>query len=218
MWGLSSCGVQAPECSGSVVVAHRLSYSHSMWDLGSLTREWACVPCIARQILNHWTIREVPAPNEIMDLDIEHTEVMTPHSILWLLMEGHNVTCEMFLPKNQTWIWSSLKTIGWPTTSWGPDLACCLFLWIKLCWNTATPIYWSSCNRDHMVLKAWNIYCLTFISGEGNGNPLQYSFLENPRDRGAWWAAIYGVAQSRTRLTQLSSSNLYRGLPWWLSG
>ena len=38
-------------------------------------------------------------------------------------------------------------------------------------------------------------------SGEGNGNPLQYSCLENSRDRGACWAAIYGVAQSRTRLT-----------------
>ena len=36
--------------------------------------------------------------------------------------------------------------------------------------------------------------------GEGNGNPLQYSCLENPRDGGAWWAAVYGVAQSRTRL------------------
>ena len=36
--------------------------------------------------------------------------------------------------------------------------------------------------------------------GEGNGNPLQCSCLENPRDRGAWWAAVYVVAQSRTRL------------------
>ena len=36
--------------------------------------------------------------------------------------------------------------------------------------------------------------------GEGNGNPLQCSCLENPRDGGAWWAAVYGVAQSRTRL------------------
>ena len=41
--------------------------------------------------------------------------------------------------------------------------------------------------------------------GEGNGNPLQSSCLENPRDGGAWWAAVYGVAQSRTRLKQLSS-------------
>ena len=40
--------------------------------------------------------------------------------------------------------------------------------------------------------------------GEGNGNQLQCSCLENPRDRGAWWAAIYGVAQSWTRLKRLS--------------
>ena len=43
--------------------------------------------------------------------------------------------------------------------------------------------------------------------GEGNGNPLQWSCLENPRDGGAWWAAIYGVTQSRTRLKWLSSSS-----------
>ena len=43
--------------------------------------------------------------------------------------------------------------------------------------------------------------------GEGNGNPLQCSCLENPRDREAWWAAVYGVAQSRTRLKRLSSSS-----------
>ena len=42
--------------------------------------------------------------------------------------------------------------------------------------------------------------------GEGNGNPLQCSCLENPRDGGAWWAAVCGVAQSRTRLKWLSSS------------
>ena len=43
--------------------------------------------------------------------------------------------------------------------------------------------------------------------GEGNGNPVQCSCLENPRDRGAWWVSIYGVAQSRTRLKRLSSSS-----------
>ena len=43
--------------------------------------------------------------------------------------------------------------------------------------------------------------------GEGNGSPLQCSCLENPRDGGAWWAAISGVAQSRTRLKPLSSSS-----------
>ena len=43
--------------------------------------------------------------------------------------------------------------------------------------------------------------------GEGNGNPLQYSCLENPRDGGAWWAAVCGVTQSRTRLKRLGSSS-----------
>ena len=42
--------------------------------------------------------------------------------------------------------------------------------------------------------------------GEGNGNPLQCSCLESPRDRGAWWTSIYGVTQSRTQLTWLSSN------------
>ena len=72
--------------------------------------------------------------------------------------------------------------------------------------------------------------------GEGNGNPLQCSCLENPRDGGAWWAAIYGIAQSRTQVKQLSSSSKSLNtacnspiirlidsisrplLPWWLSG
>ena len=44
---------------------------------------------------------------------------------------------------------------------------------------------------------------------EGNGNPLQCSCLENPRDGGAWWAAVYGVVQSQTRLKRLSSSSSY---------
>ena len=46
--------------------------------------------------------------------------------------------------------------------------------------------------------------------GEGNSNPLPCSCLENPRDRGAWWAAVYGVAQNRTRLKRLSSSSSSR--------
>ena len=45
------------------------------------------------------------------------------------------------------------------------------------------------------------------LIGEGNGNPLQCSCLENPRDGGAWWAAVYRVTQSRTRLKWLSSSS-----------
>ena len=51
--------------------------------------------------------------------------------------------------------------------------------------------------------------------GEGNGNPLQCSCLKNPRDGGAWWAVVYGVSQSRTRLKRLSSSSsrVYMSVP-----
>ena len=51
---------------------------------------------------------------------------------------------------------------------------------------------------------------LLVIIEEGNGNPLQYSCLENPRDGGARWATVHGVAQSQTRLKQLSSSSSIR--------
>ena len=55
---------------------------------------------------------------------------------------------------------------------------------------------------------ATSLYFSLSCIGEGNGNPLQYSCLENLRDGGAWWAAVYEVTQSRTRLKWLSSSNL----------
>ena len=58
-------------------------------------------------------------------------------------------------------------------------------------------------------------FSLSFI-GEGNGNPLQCSCLENPRDRGAWWAAVYGVSQSQTRLKRLSSSSSSSSRPFTL--
>ena len=54
-------------------------------------------------------------------------------------------------------------------------------------------------------------------TGEGNGNPLQCSCLENPRDRGAWWAAVYGVAQSWTWLkwfSSLAAREIWMGLHW----
>ena len=52
------------------------------------------------------------------------------------------------------------------------------------------------------------LHCLLEFALTHNGNPLQCSCLENPRDRGAWWIAVYEVAQSQTRLKRLSSSSI----------
>ena len=64
---------------------------------------------------------------------------------------------------------------------------------------------------------ATSLYFSLSRTGEGNGNPLQCSCLENPRDGRAWWAAIYGVAQSWTWLKWLSSSD-YTTSSWRLAG
>ena len=69
------------------------------------------------------------------------------------------------------------------------------------CWLSSGFCIWVTLKYVSLLLS-----CI----GEGNGNPLQCSCLENPRDGGAWWAAVYGIAQSRTRLKRLSSSS-------WLS-
>ena len=59
-----------------------------------------------------------------------------------------------------------------------------------------------------MVLHVPVVYFYVVVYfGEGNSNPLQFSCLENPRDRGGWWAAVYGAAQGRTQLKTLSSSS-----------
>ena len=69
--------------------------------------------------------------------------------------------------------------------------------------------WWAAVRGALRVRHDWatSLSLFTFMHWRGNGNPLQCSCLENPRDRGAWWAAVYGVAQSRTRLKQLSSSS-----------
>ena len=53
---------------------------------------------------------------------------------------------------------------------------------------------------------------MDLIAGEGNGTPLQYSCLENPMDRGAWWAAVHGVTKSRTRLSYFALTFQFHAL------
>ena len=67
--------------------------------------------------------------------------------------------------------------------------------------------WWAAVHRvtqSRTRLKQLSMYACV---GEGNGNPLQYSCLENPMDRRAWWAAVYGVTQNWARLKRLSSSS-----------
>ena len=68
-----------------------------------------------------------------------------------------------------------------------------------------SPWGWEESDTTEWLHFHFSLSCI----GEGNGNPLQCSCLENPRDWGAWWAAVYGVAQSLTRLKWLSSSSSF---------
>ena len=84
-------------------------------------------------------------------------------------------------------------------------------------WHLFFEMLWSGQSDDCECLPHWTLIYISLVIilfhfsvsciGEGNGNPLQCSCLENPRDGGAWWAAVYGVTQSWTRLTWLSSSS-----------
>ena len=81
--------------------------------------------------------------------------------------------------------------------------------WGEVCWSNdwVKPcVYLMDPGSFFLPLVLHFPFSLSCI-GEGNGSPLQCSCLENPRDGGAWWAAVYGIAQSRTRLKRLSSSS-----------
>ena len=131
-------------------------------------------------------------------------------------------------------IWVCIRKtcrICWSTYFWAQTLE----LWIYLIWGRVwwwrrwwhpTPVLlpgksWTeelgrlqsmgSCRVGHNWATSLSLF--TSCIGEGNGNPLQCSCLENPRDGEAWWAAVYGVSQSRTRQKRLSSCRSIR--VWW---
>ena len=66
--------------------------------------------------------------------------------------------------------------------------------------NSTYLLSHSFCGSELWLWVTWLLWSV----GEGNGNPLQYSCLENPVDRGAWWAAVHGIVQSWTQLKRLS--------------
>ena len=101
------------------------------------------------------------------------------------------------------------------TSQWViPERTASLVNWIKatmFAQRTGTAWFplkmWSRITQMNSPHERLSFHFSLSCTGEGNGNPLQCSCLENPRGRGAWWAAVYGVAQSRTWLKRLSSSS-----------
>ena len=117
------------------------------------------------------------------------------------------------------WKWSIVDEMaGWyhwldgPEFEWTPGvsddpggLACCNS-WGHKESDMTEQLNWTELIYSVSVIQqSDSVICIYIERGEGNGNPLQCSCLENPRDGGAWWAAVSGVAQSRTRLKRLSS-------------
>ena len=80
------------------------------------------------------------------------------------------------------------------------------FIW-KIPWTEEPGRLQSMGSLESDTTERLHFHFSLSCIGEGNGNPLQCSCLENPRDGGAWWATVYGVAQSRTQLKRLSSSS-----------
>ena len=102
------------------------------------------------------------------------------------------------------WRWDHHRSF----CTWFPPLppfpVILLYTLCRICWDRyfkeplSGPVF-------HICLPAFVIcHSVRWMDGEGNGNPLQYSCLENSVDRGAWWAAVHGVAQSQTWLKRLS--------------
>ena len=97
------------------------------------------------------------------------------------------LTCRAFFTESQEEVLGEKAMAPHPSTrAW------------KIPWTEEPGALQSMLKVGHDRVTSLSLF--TFIIGEGDGNPLQCSCLENPRDGGAWWAAVYGVAQSRTRL------------------
>ena len=159
-----------------------LATSHGMWYLSSLTRCQTHIPLHWKRRLNHWTIREVPKIhllNPHVPCDIALAGGTMPKHV-----ESFNLEFVGLSNKYQRRRWHPTPVLSSGKSHGRRSLVGC-----------------SSWGHEESEVTArlpfhFSLSCI----GEGNGNPLQCSCLENPRDGGAWWAAVHGVAQSRTRL------------------
>ena len=120
-------------------------------------------------------------------IDLERTDIITISSLLI-----HKIKIHIFFLRRRQWRQPTPVLLPGSSHGWRSLVGC------------------SEWDCEESDTTEWfpfhfSLSCI----GEGNGNPRQCSCLENPRDRGAWWAALYGVTQSWTRLKRLSSSNFF---------
>ena len=205
-------------------------WPHSMWDLSSPTRGWTCTSCIGRWSLNHQTTREVP----ISMFWLYVLLTIEPFTELWYLLlilffdfVGINtvslspflpcISLPPFLSFISSGVFAPFAPVRTGCSLDLPDsLPLAFFLEKAMAPHSSTPAWKIPWTEEPGRLQSmgslrvrndWATSLSLSFTGEGNGNPLQCSCLENPRDGGAWWVAVYGVAQSRTRLKWLSSSS-----------
>ena len=149
----------------------------------SQPRDRTQVSCIAGGFFTVWTTREASL-------------------YIYIYTQTHTHTYIYRVGISFTWIW--LRSVYLSEKAMAPHSS--TRAW-KIPW-TEEPGGWQSMGslrvgHDWATHSHFSLSCIW----EGNGNSLQCSCLENPRDGGAWWAAVHGVAQSRTRLKWLSSSS-----------
>ena len=130
----------------------------------------------------------------LKDFNPEYLYIHNIHSIVNILL--YLICLSMYLP------WEKAMTPHSSTLAW------------KIPWTEEPGRLQSMGSLRVGTTEQLHFHFSLSCIGEGNGNPLQCSCLENPRDGGAWWAAIYGVSQSRTWLKRLSSSSSSMYLPY----
>ena len=163
--------------------------SCGMWDLAPCPGIEPRPPALGAQSLSHWTTREVPKFIFLhMDTDIILFTFLLFIYFICLLWLGL-CCCVQAFSRRRRWHPTPVLLPGKPHG--------------RRSLEGCSP--WG-CKESDTTERLHFHFSLSCI-GEGNGNPLQCSCLEHPRDSRAWWAAVYGVAQSRTRLKRLSSSS-----------
>ena len=162
-----------------------------MWDLSSPPRDWTQVFCIGRQILYHWASREAPIKQQLP------FNPPCPFKEYYSCL--HFFSSQVVYHPSQGRAFLRFKFEGHPLQNslllWGDQAS-----QVALAKNSPAN---AGDRRDVDLIPG-----LGWPPGEGNVNPLQYSCLENPMDRGAWWATVHRVTKSQTRLKQFSTHTL----------